>query len=212
MVRDLPRGYVEAWRPFRRQHRQTVRLEMLCVGSCASWSRNRAAVGRAAGSGLRAVSNASIKCRLTPGNGLDRSLLASLDQLVGRYGAERPRCEGGGPPTRRKGWRPARRRLRLRLPAASRTPPAPRMPEVAGSASAAASSAPATAARNQSRLVGDHLALSIRMLAGLTSRCSTPDAWAAANASAIRTPMRRTCSSLGRLSGVEPSGQGPARA
>ena len=45
------------------------RLEVLCVGSCASWSRNLAAVGRAEGSLLRAVSNASIKCRLTPGNG-----------------------------------------------------------------------------------------------------------------------------------------------
>ena len=43
---------------------------------------------------------------------------------------------------------------------------------------------------------------SIRMFAGLTSRCSTPRACAAASASAIRTPRSRTRCSLRRFSGL----------
>jgi hypothetical protein len=51
----------------------------------------------------------------------------------------------------------------------------------------------------------------IRMFAGLMSRCSTPAACAAARASAILTPMSRTCAGLigpsrCRASASEPAG------
>src|SRR4029453_9831397 len=44
-------------------------FEMLVAGTFTSWSRNPAALGRSAGSLLRAVISTSIKCKLTPGTG-----------------------------------------------------------------------------------------------------------------------------------------------
>src|SRR5918993_3303016 len=52
-------------------------VKMRGAGTFASWSRNVAAVGRAAGSLLRAVINTSIKCPLTPGTGLIGRLATS---------------------------------------------------------------------------------------------------------------------------------------
>ena len=168
-------------------------------GTFANWLKNVAAVGRAAGSSSRAASNTSIKDRLTPGIGVI-GLPATSTSCSSEVGVKST-VRGGCPANRAYSVAAREKTSPDSVAGCNRNTSGGAQAGLTHSDPAASSSAPSTAASPKSASRGLPW-LSIRMLAGLTSRCSTPDAWAAANASAIWRPTCRTLSSLGRFSGL----------